>query len=64
MITEMRMIQWMCDYIRIDRVKNAVIREKIGVAPLEEKMRKSRLRWFRYVKMRGINAPVRRCKAI
>jgi len=64
MVTEMKMIWWMCGYTRLDRVRNAVIREKVGVATLEEKMKESRLRWFRHVKRTSINAPVRRCEAI
>jgi len=56
MVTEMRMIRWMCSYTRLDRVRNAVIREKVGVAPLEQKIRESRLRWFEHVKKRSVNA--------
>ena len=41
-----------------------MIREKVRVAPIEEKLRKSRLRWFGHVKRRGVSAPVRRCEAI
>jgi len=39
MINEMRMIRWMCDFTRLDRVRNAVIKERVEIAPLEEKMR-------------------------
>jgi len=38
------MIWWMCGYTKLDRIRNVVIREKIGVAPIEDKMRESRLR--------------------
>ena len=41
-----------------------MIREKVVVAPFEEKMRESRLRWFGHVKRRRVNAPVRRCMEI
>jgi len=41
-----------------------VIREKVRVAPIEEKLRETRLRLFGHVKRRGVNAPVRRCNAI
>ena len=40
-----------------------MIREHAGVAPLEEKLRETRLRWFGHVK-RSVNAPVRRGEAI
>ena len=49
MVAEMKMIRWMCGYTRRDRIRNVVIRERVGVAPLEEKLRETRLRWFRYV---------------
>ena len=44
MVAETRMIRWMCDYTRIDRIKNVVIRERVGIAPLEDKLRETRLR--------------------
>jgi len=37
-----------------------VIREKVGAAPLEEKVREIRPRWFGHIKRRSLNAPVRR----
>ena len=30
----------MRDYKRLDRIRNEAIREKVGVAPMEDKMRK------------------------
>ena len=44
MIAEMRMIQWMCGFTRLDRIQNEVIKEKVGVAPIEEKLKETRLR--------------------
>jgi len=41
-----------------------VIIEKVGVTPLEEKMRETRLRWFEHVKRRSVNASVRRREEI
>jgi len=52
MVAKMRMIQWMCGYNRFDRIRNVEIREKVGVAPIKDKMRETRLR-------RCISAPVR-----
>ena len=43
MVAEMRMITWMCGYTRIDRIRNDVIRYLVKVAPIEDKMRESRL---------------------
>ncbi|KAF3615267.1 hypothetical protein FXO38_35214 [Capsicum annuum] len=56
---EMRMLRWMCGLTRGDRVRNEIIREKVGVASVEDKMREGRLRWFGYVMRRGTDAPVR-----
>jgi len=64
MVVEMRMIRWMCDYTRLDRIKNVVIRERVGIAPLEDKLRETRLRWFGHVKRRSASAPVRRCEPL
>jgi len=64
MVAEMRMIRRICGYTRLDRIKNVVIRERVGVTPLEEKMRETRLRWFGHAKRRSVNTPVRRDEAI
>jgi len=42
MVTEMRMIRWMRDCTRMDKIMNEAIREKVGVAPVEHKMRETR----------------------
>ncbi|PHT28989.1 hypothetical protein CQW23_31440 [Capsicum baccatum] len=60
-VAEMRMLCWMCGLTRGDRVRNETIMEKVGVTPVECKMREVRLRWFGHVKRRGMDAPVRRC---
>nr|XP_016510416.1 PREDICTED: uncharacterized protein LOC107827740 [Nicotiana tabacum] len=56
----MRILRWMCGYTRLDKIRNEVIRDKVGVAPVEAKIREARLRWFRHVKKRSTYAPVRR----
>ncbi|KAM3252506.1 hypothetical protein P3L10_006576 [Capsicum annuum] len=60
----MRMLHWMCGLTRGDRVQNETIREKVGVALVEDKMREVHLRWFGHVMRRGTDAPVRRCERI
>ena len=41
-----------------------MIKEKVGVASIEEKLRDTRLRWFEHVKRRSVGVPVRRCEEI
>ena len=64
MVAEIRMIRWMCGYTRLDRIRNVVIRERVRVTPIEDKLRETRLRWFGHVKRRSVNALVRICEAI
>ncbi|VFQ85258.1 unnamed protein product [Cuscuta campestris] len=35
-----------------------------GMAPVEDKLREARLRWFGHVRRRDVDAPVRRCERI
>ena len=44
MVAEMRMIIWMYGYTRVDRIRNEGIRDMVKVAPIEDKIRETRLR--------------------
>ncbi|KAG2564273.1 hypothetical protein PVAP13_8KG245076 [Panicum virgatum] len=55
----MQMLRWFCGHTRRDRVRNEAIRERVGVAPIEEKLIQHRLRWFEHVQRRPPEAPVR-----
>ena len=49
---------------RRDRIRNEYIRESLGVAPLGEKLRECRLRWYGHMQRRPLDAPVRRLEGI
>ncbi|XP_070002811.1 uncharacterized protein [Nicotiana sylvestris] len=63
-MAEMRMLRWMCRRTMLDKVRNEVIRDKVDMAPVEDKMREARLRWFGPLKRKDTNAPVRRCERL
>jgi hypothetical protein len=57
-VAEMRMLRWICGHTRRYRVRNDDIRERVGVAPIEEKLMQHRLRWFGHIQRRHEEAPV------
>ncbi|KAL7832962.1 hypothetical protein SRHO_G00299800 [Serrasalmus rhombeus] len=46
---EMKMLRWPLGLTHLDRLTNEHIRKRWGVAPITDKMRKSRLRWYGHV---------------
>jgi hypothetical protein len=58
-VAEMCMLRWICGHTRRDRVWNDVIRERLGVAPVKEKLVRHRLRWFGHIQRRPVQAPIR-----
>ena len=63
-VTEMRMLRGMCGLTLLDKVQNEVVRDKLNVSIINDKMRESRLRWFGHVQRRLESAPVRRCESL
>nr|XP_016490784.1 PREDICTED: uncharacterized protein LOC107810509 [Nicotiana tabacum] len=63
-VVKMRMLRWMCEHTRIDKIRNEDIRKKVGVAPVDDKMWEARLRWLGHVQKRSLDAPVRRCEQL
>ncbi|VDP50908.1 unnamed protein product [Heligmosomoides polygyrus] len=56
---ETKMLRWMAGVTRLDRIRNEAIRQKFGVAPIADKMRQARLRWYGHV-LRGKEDSVRK----
>ena len=48
-IIRMRMARWSLGVTRLDRIPNDTIRSRFGIAPITDKMREWRLRWFGHV---------------
>ncbi|XP_070004376.1 uncharacterized protein [Nicotiana sylvestris] len=63
-VAEMRMLRWICGNTRLDKFLNEDIWERVDVAPMDDKMREARLRWFEHVWRRSLDAPVRRCERL
>ncbi|GMP94361.1 hypothetical protein CsSME_00043841 [Camellia sinensis var. sinensis] len=63
-VAEMRMLRWMCGKTKQDRIRNECIREWVGVAPIEDKLRENRLRWFGHIQRRPTEAVVKRCDTV
>lgn len=50
---EMRMVRWITGISLLDHVTNDTLRKRFGVAPIDQKMREGRLRWFGHVVRAG-----------
>ncbi|XP_022007798.1 uncharacterized protein LOC110907073 [Helianthus annuus] len=43
-VAEMGMLRWMCGHTRLDKIRNKVFRDRIGVASISDKIREGKLR--------------------
>jgi hypothetical protein len=58
-VAEIRMLRWICGHIRKNRIRNDDIRDKLGVASIQEKLVQHHLRWFDHIQRMPHEAPVR-----
>ncbi|XP_070037020.1 uncharacterized protein [Nicotiana tomentosiformis] len=63
-VAVMRMLRWMCEHTRLDKIRNEDIWDEVGVAPMDDKMREAGLRWFGHVRRRNLDSPIRRCERL
>jgi len=50
----MGMIRGTCSYTKLNKIRNEVIKGKIGVATIEDKIREAKLRWFDHIRRRSM----------
>jgi hypothetical protein len=55
----MRMLRWICGHTRRDQVRNDDIRERLGVALVQEKLVQHCLRWFEHMQRKPAETPIR-----
>ncbi|EYB96023.1 hypothetical protein Y032_0154g2995 [Ancylostoma ceylanicum] len=48
-VMETKMLRWTAGVTRADRIRNEKIRERFGIAPIADKLRETRLRWYVHV---------------
>jgi hypothetical protein len=58
-IAEMRILWWIYGNTSRDQVWNDDICERLGMAPVEEKLMEHRLRWFEHIQRRSMKTPDR-----
>ena len=58
-VTKIKMLRGMSGYTLKDRIRNDQISERVEVAPISEKMRDYRLRWYGHIQRRKLDEPVR-----
>jgi hypothetical protein len=61
---QMRMLRWMGGVSRLERRTNESVRASFGLEPIEEVLRRTRLRWFGHVERRGPGELIRVCRDV
>ncbi|XP_063547859.1 uncharacterized protein LOC134755320 [Cydia strobilella] len=56
---EMKMLRWAGGVTRLDKVRNEYVRGSFKVAPIAEKVKEGRLRWYGHVMRRDDSHPVK-----
>ncbi len=51
-------------HTRLDKFRNESIREKVGVVPIEDKLREGKLRWFGHVKCKHMEVSIRQVEHV
>ena len=59
-VTELRILRWMRSKTRNDRIRNANIYNMERVAPIDDKLRENKLKWFGYICCRLTDAIVKK----
>jgi hypothetical protein len=57
-VTKMCMLHWIYGHTRRNQLWNDDIRDRLGVAPIEEKLVQHRLKWFEHIQRRPPEALV------
>ena len=47
------MLRWSMGVTRKDKIRNEMIRDRMGIRPVSEKIQGARMRWFEHVERRG-----------
>ncbi|KAL4185508.1 hypothetical protein AMTRI_Chr10g6290 [Amborella trichopoda] len=63
-VADMRMMRWMSGKTKNDRIQNEFIQENLGVAPIGDKIKDSRVRWAGDAWCRPSTTPVRKCDLV
>ncbi|EPB69985.1 hypothetical protein ANCCEY_10930 [Ancylostoma ceylanicum] len=63
-VAEMRMLRWCCGLTRLDEVPNEEVRRRMQTAPIQEKVRSQRLRWYGHLLRRNQKHPARQVLSV